>query len=69
MAVKRGEDKRTLAKIGADMKLVKTAMPNSRDRPKEAADKRAVMAATVSRHFRQAKQNIEGTARGVFPLV
>lgn len=69
MAVKRGEDKRTLAKIGADMKLVKTALPNSRDRPKEAADKRAVMAATVSRHFRQAMQNIEGTSRGVFPLV
>jgi hypothetical protein len=68
-AVKRGDDKRTLAKIGADMKLVKTAMPDSRDRPKEAADKRAVMAATVSRHYRQAQQNIEGTARGVFPLV
>jgi hypothetical protein len=69
MAVKRGEDKRTLAKIGADMKLVKTAMPNSRDRPKEAADKRAVMAATVSRHFRQARQNIEGTTQGIFPLI
>ena len=69
IASKRGENVRTLAKIGADMALVKSAMPSPRDRPKEAADKRAVMAATVSRYFRQAKQNIDATTRGIFPLI
>jgi hypothetical protein len=69
MAVRRGEDNRTLAKIGADLKLVKKAMPSPREFGYIAAKKRAVMAATVSRHFRQARQNIEGATQREFPVV
>lgn len=67
MAKRRGEDSRTLAKIGADLKLVPNAMPNSKDTIHEAEDKRNVMGASVSRLFRQAQKIVANTAKGQFP--
>lgn len=67
MAKKSGADKRTLAKIGADLGLVEDAMPSSKDDLNTAMDKRNVMSATVSRYFRQAQRIIANTARGQFP--
>lgn len=67
MAKRRGEDKRTLAKIGADLNLVKNAMPDPKDLRHEAELKRNVMAATVSRYFKDAERIIANTAQGKFP--
>jgi hypothetical protein len=67
MAKKRGEVKKTLAQIGADLQLVKSAMPNSKDLRHEAELKRSVMAATVSRHFKDAQRIVTNTALGQFP--
>ena len=67
MAKKRGEVKRTLAQIGADLQLVKSAMPHSKDLRHEAEMKRSVMAATVSRHFKDAQRIVANTALGQFP--
>jgi len=67
IAKKQGNDKRTLAKIGVDLKLVKEAMPDSKDDLETAMDKRNVMSATVSRYFRQAKNIVANTAKGQFP--
>ena len=52
----------TRAQIGAELKLVPSAMPSSKDLPKEARDKRNVMTAAVCRHLRNAKAIIENTA-------
>ena len=67
MAVRRGGVKKTLAKIGADLGLVKTAMPNPKDTVSEAMDKRSVMAATVSRYFKDAARIVANTGNGQFP--
>lgn len=67
IAKRRGEHSRTLARIGADLKLVKDAMPDSKDDKFTAEDKRNVMAATVSRYFRQAERIVANTAKGQFP--
>jgi hypothetical protein len=67
MAKKQGNDKRTLAKIGADLGLVEDAMPDSKDDLETAMDKRNVMSATVSRYFRQAQNIVANTAKGQFP--
>ena len=67
MAKKQGDDKRTLAKIGADLELVEDAMPNTKDDLETAMDKRNVMSATVSRYFKQAQRIVANTARGQFP--
>lgn len=67
MAKKQGKDKRTLAKIGADLELVEDAMPASKDTISDAMDKRNVMSATVSRYFRQAQRIVANTAKGQFP--
>ncbi len=67
MAKKQGRDKRTLAKIGADLELVEHAMPSSKDDWETAMDKRNVMSATVSRYFRQAQRIVANTALGQFP--
>lgn len=66
-AKKRGEVKKTLAKIGAELRLVRSAIPNTRDDPQTAEHKRNVMAATVSRHYKEAKLIVENTALGLFP--
>ena len=67
MQKKRGERKTTLADIGKDLKLVKSAMPDSKDTRHEAELKRSVMAATVSRHFKDAQRIVANTAKGQFP--
>lgn len=67
MAKKQGNDKRTLAKIGADLELVEDAMPDNKDDLETAMDKRNVMSATVSRYFRQARNIVANTAKGQFP--
>ncbi len=67
MAKKRGEVKRTLAQIGADLQLVKSAMPSSKDLRHEAEMKRSVMAASVSRHFKDAQRIVANTVLGQFP--
>jgi len=59
--------KRTLARIGADLKLVSNAMPNSKDDAREAEHRRNVMGASVSRHFKDARRIIANTAKGQFP--
>lgn len=59
--------KQTLAQIGVLLKLVPSHMPHPTDTPATAEDKRRIMAATVSRYYKQAKSIIEATADGVFP--
>ena len=59
--------KRTLAEIGEALKLVPSAMPKSSDSQSERSDKRNVMAAVVSRYFRQAQAIVANTAKGKFP--
>lgn len=67
MAKRRGELDKTLAWIGADMRLTKKAMPHPKDPPAFAAQKRNVMAATVSRHFRAAERMVANVVKGEFP--
>lgn len=67
MAKRRGESFKTLAEIGADIKLVRTAMPRAGDHPHDAALKRNIMSATVSRHFRAAERMVANVAKGEFP--
>ena len=67
MANKLSESPKTLAKIGAELKLVEDAMPSSKDTAIEAAAKRNVMASTVSRYFREAQNIVANTAKGQFP--
>jgi hypothetical protein len=64
---KRSNGGKTLAQIGAKLKLVKTAMPISTDDKVTAYDKRNIMAATVSRHYKDAARIIANTAKGEFP--
>ena len=59
--------KQTLAEIGQSMKLVPSAMPKQGDSASERSDKRNVMAAVVSRYFRQAQAIVANTAKGRFP--
>lgn len=67
MAKRRGESDKTLAEIGADLRLVKKAMPVRGDYPHFAAQKRNVMAATVSRYFKAAERIIANVIKGEFP--
>jgi hypothetical protein len=67
MAKRRGELKKTLAKIGEEMRLVKNAMPSLKDLPRDAEYKRNVMAATVSRHFKDAQRIVTNVTKGQFP--
>lgn len=64
---KKGESKKTLAQIGVDLKLVKSAMPDRRDTLLDGKDKRAVMAATVSRYFKDAEKIVLNITNGQFP--
>ena len=59
--------KRTLAQIGADLRLVDTAMPSAKDDKSIAALKRNVMAASVSRHYKDAVRIVANTSLGQFP--
>lgn len=67
MAARQMPRKKTLAKIGEELRLVPTAMPFINDLPETASDKRALMAASVSRMFRQADRIVRNTIKGQFP--
>lgn len=56
-----------LWKIGADLRLVPSAQPKPSDTREDSLLNRRVLAASVSRYLKQAKQRIEGAANGVFP--
>ena len=58
---------KTLADIGVELKLVPTAQPKRDDDKRTVAHKRIVMAAAVSRYYRQAQHIVANTALGVFP--
>ena len=59
--------KKTMAQIGAELRLVPTAMPDIRDTASTAMLKRNVMQATVSRYYKDACNIIANTAKGEFP--
>lgn len=61
------EKKITLAQIGERLKLVPKTNKRTQGEVMDAARRRAVMAATVSRHFKDAQRIIANTARGQFP--
>ena len=67
IASKTSPKRITLAMIGQALKLVPTAMPHRHDNIYEAAEKRNVMGATVSRYFKEAERIIANTAKGQFP--
>ena len=64
----RASDKKiTLAQIGERLKLVPKTNRKTETEVMDAARRRAVMAATVSRHFKDAQRIIANTAKGQFP--
>jgi len=67
IAAKTSPKRVTLAMIGQSLALVPTAMPHRHDNIYEAAEKRNVMRATVSRYFKDAQRIIENTVKGQFP--
>jgi hypothetical protein len=67
IASKASPKRVTLAMIGQSLALVPTAMPHRHDNIYEAAEKRNVMGATVSRYFKEAERIIANTAKGQFP--
>jgi hypothetical protein len=64
--VKAGSPK-TLADIGVELRLIPSARPKAGDDKREIARKRIVMAAAVSRYYRQARKIVENTSLGLFP--
>jgi hypothetical protein len=56
-----------LWKIGADLRLVPSAQPQATDTREDSLLNRKVLAVSVSRYLKQARQRIEGAANGVFP--
>jgi hypothetical protein len=58
---------KTLAEIGAELKLVPTAQIRKDDDKRTAAHKKLIMAASVSRYYRQAKCIVYNTGLGIFP--
>jgi len=67
MAARGSEKKITLAQIGANLKLAPKSNSRTRDEVLDADKRRAVLAATVSRHFKDAQSIIANTAIGGFP--
>ncbi len=67
IANKTAVKRKTLAQIGKELNLVQSAMPLVTDDTREAAYKRSVMAATVSRYFKDASLIVANTAKGQFP--
>lgn len=61
------KQQKTLWQIGADLRLVLSAMPKDSDSKAERTDKRNLLAATTLRYVRQAQRIVEGVALGVFP--
>jgi len=67
MASKTSGKKRTLAQIGADLKLAPKSNSRSKDQVMSEERRRAVLASTVSRHFKEAQRIIANTVNGQFP--
>lgn len=67
IANRKAAKKLTLAQIGTKLGVSPKAKPNSTDDAREAEHKRNVMAATVSRYFRDAERIVANTAKGQFP--
>jgi hypothetical protein len=67
MEARVSEKKITLAQIGERLKLVPKTNRKTQTEVMDAARRRAVLAATVSRHFKDAQRIIANTAKGQFP--
>ncbi len=61
------KQQKTLWKIGVDLRLVATAMPNDKDDTADNLIKRNRMAASVSRYVKQASAIVEAVGLGKFP--
>ena len=62
-----GDKKITLAQIGERLKLVPKTNKRTEGEVMDAARRRAVLAASVSRHFKDAQRIVANTAKGQFP--
>jgi hypothetical protein len=60
-------NKKSLADIGMELRLVTKFMPSVHDKPSEVNAKRNKMSATVSRYIKDAQAMIDNTALGRFP--
>jgi len=67
MEARAGDKKVTLAQIGEKLKLVPKTNRKTETEVMDAERRRAVLAATVSRHLKDAQNIIANTARGQFP--
>ena len=67
VAARASDKKITLAQIGERLKLVPKTNRKTETEVMDAARRRAVLAATVSRHFKDAQRIIANTAKGQFP--
>lgn len=67
VAARASEKKITLAQIGERLKLVPKTNKLTEGEVMDAARRRSVLAATVSRHFKDAQRIIANTAKGQFP--
>jgi predicted Rossmann fold nucleotide-binding protein DprA/Smf involved in DNA uptake len=63
------KQQKTLWEIGADLRLVLTAMPKDTDDTADNLVKRNRMAASVSRYVRQATATVEAVGLGKFPTL
>lgn len=67
LEARAGGKKVTLAQIGERLKLVPKTTLKTDTEIMDAARRRAVLAATVSRHFKDAQNIVANTAKGQFP--
>ena len=67
LAARASDKKITLAQIGERLKLVPKTYRKTETEVMDAARRRSVLAATVSRHFKDAQRIIANTALGQFP--
>lgn len=67
VAGRSGAKKVPLADIGKKLNLAPKSNSRTKDEELDEAKRRAVLAATVSRHFREAQRIIANTAKGQFP--
>jgi hypothetical protein len=67
LAARASDKKITLAQIGERLKLVPKTTRKTETEVMDAARRRSVLAATVSRHFKDAQRIVANTALGQFP--
>lgn len=67
LAARASDKKITLAQIGERLKLVPKTTRKTETEVMDAARRRSVLAATVSRHFKDAQCIVANTAKGQFP--